>query len=373
MGLVAYGAPQLDVPVRLNVNENPFPVPDSVVQAITNAVAACAGDLNRYPDRDARRLRTLLAEYLAEESAVNVEPHHIWPANGSNEVMLQLYQAYAGPGRIVMSFEPTYSMYAEYARTSNSTYVTAGRGAEFELDLDAAQTELERTKPTLVIIASPNNPTGTAARAEDIAQIATQLGSWSGLLIVDEAYAEFRRPGTPSSLELLSEHANLVVTRTLSKAFGLAGARIGYAIAADPQVIEDIQLVRLPYHLSAVSQVVACAALEHRADLRAQVAVLRTERDRLHAWLLAGGWEVLPSDANFLAFGTFPDRQAIWQALLDQGVLIRVTGPDGFLRVSIGTPQENDRFRAALQSVHAQAHSGGSHAARGHGDTTSPS
>jgi len=165
VGLVAYGAPQLDVPVRLNVNENPFPVPDSVVQAITNAVAACAGDLNRYPDRDARRLRTLLAEYLAEESAVNVEPHHIWPANGSNEVMLQLYQAYAGPGRIVMSFEPTYSMYAEYARTSNSTYLTAGRGAEFELDLDAAQTELERTKPTLVIIASPNNPTGTAARS----------------------------------------------------------------------------------------------------------------------------------------------------------------------------------------------------------------
>lgn len=350
VGLTAYGAPQLDVPVRLNVNENPFPLPDVVVQAIAESVRACAADLNRYPDREAEQLRASLVSYLVEESGVQVAAEQVWPANGSNEVMQHLFQAYGGPGRTVVTFEPTYSMYAEYARTTVTDYRPVSRAADFALDLQRNLPVLREVRPTLVVVASPNNPTGTAVPIAEIDALATAALAWSGIVVVDEAYIEFRRPGTSSAMELLADHPNLVVTRTLSKAFGLAGARIGYAVA-EPAVVQGLRLVRLPYHLSAVSQAVAVAALAHRAELRAQVAILRRERDLLHEWLADQGWQVIPSDANFLTFGTFGDRDAAWQALLEAGVLIRATGPSGFLRVSVGTPNENARFRAALQGL----------------------
>ena len=167
------------------------------------------------------------------------------------------------------------------------------------------------------------------------------------MVVVDEAYIEFRRSGTSTALELLGKFPNLLVTRTMSKAFGLAGVRLGYAIASE-QLIDALRIVRLPYHLSTVTQVVAKTALKHWGVLQAEVSILRTERDELSSWLIEQGFTVAQSDANFLLFGKFADRAVVWQSLLDQGVLIRQTGPQGWLRVTIGTPQENDRFRAAL-------------------------
>jgi histidinol-phosphate aminotransferase len=370
LGLTAYGAPQLDVPVRLNVNENPFPLPESVVEAIAERVRQCAAELNRYPDREALDLRNSLVSYLSEESEVQVAAEQVWPANGSNEVMQHLFQAYGGPERCVVSFEPTYSMYAEYARTTCTDYQPLPRAADFTLDLEQNLPLLDAIEPALVIVASPNNPTGTVTPIAQVRELALRARTWSGLVVVDEAYIEFRRPGTPTCLELLASHPNLVVTRTLSKAFGLAGARIGYAVAG-PNVVDGLRLVRLPYHLSAVSQAVADAALAHRAALRAQVGILRQERDALSEWLVAEGWQVIPSDANFLTFGAFADRDLAWQGLLDAGVLVRATGPAGYLRVSIGTPHENARFRAALQDLERAGHRSGLQTARGHGDATS--
>lgn len=370
IGLSAYGAPQIDVPVRLNVNENPFPLPDVVVEAITNAVRSSAVELNRYPDREAVALRECLVAYLAEESRVQIGVDQVWPANGSNEVMQHLFQAFGGPGRSVGTFEPTYSMYAEYARTTCTDYRPVQRAWDFTLDLQRNLPLLHQTRPAIVVVTSPNNPTGTTAPIDQVGVLAEQARSWSGIVVVDEAYIEFRRLGMPSALELMTSHPNLVVTRTLSKAFGLAGARIGYAVA-DPTVVDALRLVRLPYHLSAVSQAVAAAALIHRAELGAQVDILRQERDLLHDWLVTNDWQVIPSDANFLTFGVFVDRDAAWQGLLNEGVLVRATGPAGYLRVSIGTPEENARFRSALQRLDRAGHRSVLTPARGHGDTTS--
>ncbi len=174
-----------------------------------------------------------------------------------------------------------------------------------------------------------------------------------GLVVVDEAYGEFRRAGTPSALELLPTYRNLVVTRTMSKAFALAGARLGY-LAAAPEIADAIRVVRLPYHLSAVTQAVALAALRHAPELLGKVDELRAERDDTVAWLREQGLQVADSDANFALFGTFGDRHAVWQALLDRGVLIRETGPDGWLRVSIGTADEMKTFKQALTQVLAE-------------------
>jgi histidinol-phosphate aminotransferase len=197
----------------------------------------------------------------------------------------------------------------------------------------------------VLLLASPNNPTGTALSLADVAALCRAS---TGLVVVDEAYAEFRRPGTPSAIELLADHPRLVVTRTMSKAFALAGARVGYLVAS-PQVVDAVQLVRLPYHLSAVTQAVARVALAHADELLGTVAALRTERDALATWLRAQpGVVVADSDANFVLFGRFGDRDALWQRLLDRGVLIRATGPAGWLRVSAGTPEEMAAFRAAL-------------------------
>jgi histidinol-phosphate aminotransferase len=348
-GIEPYGAPQLDVPVCLNVNENPYPPSARVVADIATAVAEAAATLNRYPDREFTELRKGLAEYLNMSGGQGIGPDQIWAANGSNEVMLQLLQAFGGPGRTAVSFAPTYSMYPEYARDAMTTWVAGRRREDFSFDPGHAAELIAEHRPTVVLLPSPNNPTGTALPHEVIGTLCALLGD-DGIVVIDEAYAEFRREGTPSALELLGEHRNLVVTRTMSKAFALAGARLGY-LAAAPEICDALRVVRLPYHLSAVTQATASAALRHAEELLANVAELRGERDRTVAWLREQGFEVADSDANFCLFGRFDDRHAVWQGLLDRGVLIRETGPDGWLRVSIGTADEMAAFRAALLEV----------------------
>ncbi|MFZ2502494.1 MAG: histidinol-phosphate transaminase, partial [Nocardioides sp.] len=316
VGEVAYGAPQLDVPVRLNVNENPYGPSPEVVADMVAAVAACAPELNRYPDREFTALREALAGYLGH----GITPDQIWAANGSNEVMLQLLQCFGGPGRVALSFAPTYSMYPEYARDSNTEWVIGHRESDFTLDLDAAVRRIHEVQPHVVLVPSPNNPTGTALPLEAVARLCAALPA--GIVVIDEAYAEFRRSGTPSALELLPNHRNLVVSRTMSKAFALAGARVGY-LAAAPEIRDALRVIRLPYHLSAVTQAVALVALAHADSLLARVDDLRRERDACVDWLRDEGYEVADSDANFVLFGRFADRHAVWQGILNRGVLIR--------------------------------------------------
>jgi histidinol-phosphate aminotransferase len=347
-GLKPYGAPQLDVPVQLNVNENPYGPSPACVADIAAAAAEVAGSLNRYPDREFTELREALAAYLDRDAPSGISADQVWAANGSNEVMLQLLQAFGGPGRTALSFAPTYSMYPEYARDTLTDWVVGHRETDFSLDLDRARALVLETRPAVVLLPSPNNPTGTALPPEAVTTLCEAAPD--GVVVVDEAYGEFRRAGTPSALELLPRHRNLVVTRTMSKAFALAGARLGY-LAAHPAICDAIRVVRLPYHLSAVTQAVALAALRHAPELLGKVDELRVERDGTVAWLREQGLEVADSDANFALFGTFPDRHAVWQGLLDRGVLIREVGPDGWLRVSIGTPGEMAAFRDALEQV----------------------
>jgi histidinol-phosphate aminotransferase len=347
-GQVPYGAPQLDVAHRLNVNENPYPPSAAMVSDVAAAVAEVAGGLNRYPDRDATALRADLAAYIGTDvpDGPEVTGAQVWAANGSNEVMLQLLQAFGGPGRVALSFSPTYSMYPDYARDTFTEYRTLPRRGDFTLDIAAAVEHIRAVQPDVLLLASPNNPTGTALSPGDVEALCTAS---TGMVVVDEAYAEFRRPGTPSAIELLDAHPRLVVTRTMSKAFALAGARVGYLVAS-PQVVDAVQLVRLPYHLSAVTQAVARTALRHAPELLGSVAALRAERDALVDWIRAQpGMVAADSDANFVLFGRFADRDVIWQRLLDRGVLVRATGPAGWLRVSAGTPQEMAAFRAALR------------------------
>lgn len=364
-GIEPYGAPQLDVPVLLNVNENPHAPGPAVVATITEHVRAAAAGLNRYPDRDFHALRTDLAAYLRVESGVHREPEQLWAANGSNEIMLHVLQAFGGPGRTAVSFAPTYSMYPEYARDTHTDWVVGRRAEDFALDPDHARDVVLREQPSVILLASPNNPTGTALPAATVeavcetalaVRVPTRDGDAPAVVVVDEAYGEFRREGTPSALELLDRYPNLAVTRTMSKAFALAGARVGY-LTASRELVDALRVVRLPYHLSAVTQAVARGALAHAGELLAQVDTLRAERDATVAWLRSlrhpdgRALEVADSDANFVLFGTFADRHAVWAGLLERGVLIRETGPDGWLRVSIGTHDEMRAFRDALVEV----------------------
>ncbi|HEU4540010.1 MAG TPA: histidinol-phosphate transaminase [Jiangellaceae bacterium] len=342
-GLEPYGAPQLDVPVRLNVNENPYPPSEALVADLAAAVADTARGLNRYPDREATALRRDLAAYLGH----GLDETRVWAANGSNEIMLQLLQAFGGPGRTALSFAPTYSMYPEYARNTATRWATGQREQDFTVDPGHALDKVAEYDPTIVLLASPNNPTGTALPLELVRKV---HDATSGVVIVDEAYAEFRRAGTPSALTLLADHPRLVVTRTMSKAFAFAGARVGY-LAAAPEIVNAVRIVRLPYHLSAVTQAIARVALAHADELLAKVAQLRFERDELRRWLIEQGLQVPESDANFVLMGTFRDRHLVWQGLLDRGVLVRETGLDEWLRVSVGTSDEMRAFRQALLEV----------------------
>jgi histidinol-phosphate aminotransferase len=339
-GREPYGAPQLNVPVRLNTNENPYPPSPRLVRALGEAVASVAGSLNRYPDRDAVELRKDLADYLGH----GLTARQVWAANGSNEIIQQLLQAFGGPGRCALGFEPSYSMHPIITRVSGTEWIDAHRDEDFGLDPERALAAIAEHRPDIVFLTSPNNPTGTALPLEVIEAV---VDAAPGMVVIDEAYAEFRRSGTPSALTLLPGRSRLVVTRTMSKAFAMAGTRVGY-LAADPAVIDALLLVRLPYHLSAVTQIVARTALAHYDELLGAVEALRAERDALVAWLRGRGLAVADSDANFVLFGTFADRRTVWQGLLDRGVLIREVGPPEWLRVSVGTPGEMAAFRAAL-------------------------
>ncbi|MGM0384499.1 MAG: histidinol-phosphate transaminase [Actinomycetota bacterium] len=354
-GIEPYGAPHLAVPVVLNVNENPYAPSEEVVADIADAVAMAARGANRYPDRDFTALRRGLSDYLAAESGVDVPAGELWAGNGSNEIMLHLLQAFGGPGRRVLSFAPTYSMYPEYARDTLTEWVARPRRDDFGIDPGTAVTAIREVAPAVVLLASPNNPTGTALTTAEVARLAG-AGRGAGpdgadvVVVVDEAYGEFRREGVRSALRLRAEHPNLVVTRTMSKAFAMAGLRLGY-LAADRRVIDALRVVRLPYHLSAITQAAALAALGHRDSLMAQVASLRAERDALYVWLGEHGFAAVPSDANFILFGVFPDRHRVWAQLLERGVLVREVGPEGFLRVTVGTPLETQAFKTALLEV----------------------
>jgi histidinol-phosphate aminotransferase len=340
VGQKPYGAPQLDVPVCLNVNENPYPPSEQVINKIAAAVAEAGRSMNRYPERDALALRGDLARYLGH----GLTADQIWAANGSNEVMLHVLMAFAGPGRRVLSFAPTYSMYPEYARDTHSEWCTAPRRDDFTIDPVAARTAVREIGPAVVLITSPNNPTGTAVSLDTLRAICDVA---PGVVVIDEAYYEFARNGTPSALELLPDYPRLAVSRTMSKAFAFAAGRLGY-LAAAPGFIEALRIVRLPYHLSALTQAAARVALAHAPEMLAKVDQLRQARDDLAQWLAAQGLQVAESDANFVLFGRFADRHAVWQALLESGVLIRETGPEGWLRVSAGTPAEMQAFKDAL-------------------------
>jgi histidinol-phosphate aminotransferase len=346
-GLSPYGAPQLDVPFRLNTNENPYPPSAALVEALTSACSEVAASLNRYPDRDATALRTELAAYLTAESAAPGQvlgASQVWAANGSNEILQQLCQAFGGPGRAGLAFEPTYTMHGLIALATSTGWVRGERDAEFRVDLPAAHAAIAEHAPSLVFLCSPNNPTGTALELATIREI---HDASPGMVIVDEAYAEFRREGVPSAVTLLPECPRLVVTRTMSKAFALAGARVGY-LAAAPIVVDALQLVRLPYHLSALTQAAARVALEYGGELLASVEALRVQRDRLLIELPALGCPVVPSDANFVLFQVPGDQRQVWESLLAQGILVRDVGLSGWLRVTAGTPGEMDAFLSEL-------------------------
>jgi len=338
-----YGAPQLQVDVRLNTNENPYAPSDGLVADIATAVTAAAVSLNRYPDRDVTALRDALACYLGH----GLTRANTWAANGSNEIIQQLLQVFGGPGRSALGFEPSYSMHPMITQTTATRWIAAERDSDFGLDPDSAVAAVRRHEPDLVFLTSPNNPTGTATSLEVIDAVCAAA---PGMVAVDEAYAEFARDQTATALTLLPRHPRLVVIRTMSKAFALAGARLGY-LAADPAVVDAMQLVRLPYHLSAVTQAVALTALRHTDELLSTVATIREERDRLVASLRALGLQAAESDTNFVLFGRFADQHAVWQALLERGVLIRETGPPHWLRVTVGTASETATFRSELTDL----------------------
>ncbi len=355
-----YGAPQLDVPVRLNTNENSYDVPQDVAIAVVEAVAGQVQHLNRYPDREFTALREALAGYLAGPAGEPVDVDQVWAANGSNEVLQQLLQAFGGPGRTAVGFTPAYSMHPRIAQVTGTAWVDAHRGgpgrADFDLTRDEATQQVRELDPDVVFLCSPNNPTGTAL-ALDVVE-AVYAASDRAVVVVDEAYAEFARTGTPSALSLLPGRPRLVVTRTMSKAFAFAGARLGYLVA-DPAVADALRLVRLPYHLSALTQAAACAAIAHAPTLLATVEAIKTERDRIVAELPGLGLSPVPSDANFVLFGGLADERATWEGLLAHGVLVRDVGLPGHLRVTAGTPAETSAFLDALRAVQPARDPGG--------------
>jgi histidinol-phosphate aminotransferase len=347
-GKSPYGAPQLAVPVRLNTNENPHPPTKALVDDVVASVRDAAVDLHRYPDRDAVALRRDLAAYLSAQTGVRLGVENLWAANGSNEILQQLLQAFGGPGRSAIGFVPSYSMHPIISDGTRTEWIETVRAADFSLDVEAAVAAIVDRHPDVVFVASPNNPSGQSVSLPDLRQL---LDATPGILIVDEAYGEFS--SQPSAVALVAEYpTKLVVTRTMSKAFAFAGGRLGYLIAT-PAVIEAMLLVRLPYHLSSVTQAAARAALRHADDTLGSVATLIAERQRVSAALSDMGFRVVPSDANFVLFGQFADAPTAWQHYLEAGVLIRDVGIAGYLRVTTGLAEENDAFLQASAQIAA--------------------
>ena len=349
-GATPYGAPQFDVPVRLNTNENSYPLPPSVVAEITASAAEVAAGLNRYPDREFTDLRTALAAYLSSSGTL-VDPPQVWAGNGSNEVLQHIVLAFGGPGRTALGFTPAYSMHPIISASVGTTWVDGLRGqggSAFDLSVESAVAQVREHDPHLVFLCSPNNPTGTALGLDVVE--AVYAAAERAVVVVDEAYDEFARPGTPSALTLLEGRPRLVVTRTMSKAFAFAGGRLGY-LAADPAFVDALRLVRLPYHLSSPTQAIALAALRHAPEMLGAVEAIKDQRDRMVTELAGLGFESVASDANFVLFGGLPDAAQTWRDLLDRGVLVRDVGIPHYLRVTAGTPDETGAFLAAMAQI----------------------
>ncbi|MEE2059942.1 histidinol-phosphate transaminase [Rhodococcus artemisiae] len=338
-GKSPYGAPQLTVPVQLNTNENPHPPTKALVDDVAESVREAAAQLHRYPDRDAVALRTDLAAYLTRQTGITVGLENVWAANGSNEVLQQILQAFGGPGRSAMGFVPSYSMHPIIADGTQTEWLPTYRRDDFTLDIEASVAAIRDRQPDVVFVTSPNNPTGHSIPLDELRPV---LDAAPGIVIVDEAYAEFS--AVPSALALIDEYpAKIIVSRTMSKAFAFAGGRLGY-LAAAPAVIDALLLVRLPYHLSVITQAAARAALRHADATLGSVAELAAQRDRVAAELTRVGYQVVPSDSNFILFGRFADAATTWQRYLDHGVLIRDVGIPGYLRTTIGLAHENDEL-----------------------------
>lgn len=349
MGKKPYGAPMIDVPVTLHVNENTHPVPREVQEAIVQAISETLGSINRYPDREFGALREDLATYLSEtvHNTVSLTAENIWAANGSNEVLQHVFQAFGGPGRTALGFAPTYSMHPIIAESTGTTWVGESREANFEVSTGHAVSLVRHHQPNMVFFCTPNNPTGNAVSLETIAAVYDET---DGVVVVDEAYQEFHPQPHESALTLLPGRPRLLVSRTMSKAFAFAGARVGY-LAADPAVVDAMRLVRLPYHLSAITQAAARAALAHRSTMLAMVDDIRAQRDRLLRELPALGYPVTESVANFVLFSGITDPKKTFEALLAQGVLVRDVGIAHSLRVTAGTEAETTVFLAELAKL----------------------
>jgi histidinol-phosphate aminotransferase len=339
-GLTPYGAPQAKVRVALNVNENTHDVPDDVAEHIVAAVAEAVRGVNRYPDREFTELRESLARYLGH----GIDPAQIWAANGSNEVLQHILQAFGGPGRSVLGFPPTYSMHSIIAAGTGTRWIPAERDAEFAISPATAVRAIEEHRPDLVFLCAPNNPTGTPLPLETIA---AAYDATDGIVVVDEAYAEFMPDDVPSALSLLPGRPRLLVSRTMSKAFAFAGARVGY-LAADPAVVDALRLVRLPYHLSAITQAAAVAALAHAPKMLGMVDEIRAQRDRMSRQLAAMGYTPYESWSNFVLFGGVADPRTTFEALFAESILIRDVGLPNCLRVTAGTDEETTLFLDAL-------------------------
>lgn len=346
-GLTPYGAPQAPLPVALNVNENTHPVPPEVADDILDAVALALRDVNRYPDREFTALREGFADYLG----FGLTREEIWAANGSNEVLQHVLQAFAGPGRTAFGFAPTYSMYPLLTRGTGATWTAGTRSHDFTVSAESAASQVEVAAPDVVFLCAPNNPTGTPMSLEVIEAV---YDAAPGIVVVDEAYQEFAPRTEPSALALLPGRERLIVSRTMSKAFAFAGARVGY-LAADAAVVDALRLVRLPYHLSALTQAAATAALRHAPTMLRMVEEIVAQRDRISATLPALGYEPYESSTNFVLFGGVDDPAATWQALYDRGVLIRDVGIAHHLRVTAGTEAETTAFLDSLASVDSRA------------------
>jgi histidinol-phosphate aminotransferase len=342
-----YGAPQVAASAQLNTNENPFAPSDELVAAITKRVAEVSATLNRYPDRDAIALRAGLAKYITAQTGVSFDVTNLWAANGSNEIIQSIFLAFGRES--ALGFTPSYSMHPLIAKVTSVNWFDGKRRDDHSLDVAEAVQQVLSAKPTLTFITSPNNPTGSIVKVSEITELAKAAASVGGLLVVDEAYAEFS--SETSAVTLIAQYPSVIVIRTMSKAFAFAGARLGYLIA-DSAVIDALQLVRLPYHLSAITQAVAEVALSFSDELLAGVATLIAQREIVHAGLAKLGLTITPSAANFLLFGGFNQpADRIWQKLLDRGILIRDVGLLGQLRVTIGTAVENQAFLSALTEV----------------------
>ncbi|WP_438353282.1 histidinol-phosphate transaminase [Microbacterium sp. CJ88] len=342
-GMTQYGAPQAPLPVALNVNENTHPVPQEVADDILDAVALALRDVNRYPDREFTSLREAFADYLGH----GLTRDQIWAGNGSNEVLQHVLQAFGGPGRTAFGFAPTYSMYPLLTRGTGAAWIGGTRGHDFTTTPDDAASQVADAAPDVVFLCAPNNPTGTPMRLDVIEAV---YDAAPGIVIVDEAYVEFAPRDERSALTLLPGRERLIVSRTMSKAFAFAGARVGY-LAADPGVIDALRLVRLPYHLSALTQAAATAALGHAATMLGMVDEIIVQRERISATVAALGYQPYESWANFVLFGGVADPAATWRALYDRGVLIRDIGIPGHLRVTAGTEAETTAFLDALASI----------------------